>query len=484
MARAAPIDRPARPGRNRFRRAWFFTTALAVVLLVVAAIVFTLSTGTRRITEHAQVLHVADQTVRYATAGRAQLGLAVSLAVIDERYGSDLFETIGVDGIGEASVALDQVDSGLAQLASSDVTTNETLRTETASFTATGREILSALDEGRVDDAQRIAEGNLSESYVALASTLEDEQANQLAELENADALQTRLGDFARFLLALVIPLAIIAIYREVVRRQQRQAELEVRLDAERQLSKARDDFVANASHELRTPLTSIFGLGQLLEEDDSLSETAREMVALINSETADLNRMVDDLLTTARLAAGQLRFEPEHVATTEEAEVIISPFQRSGTDIQVNVSPATVNADRLRQRQILRNLLSNARKYGGPTISLTGKPEGDWYVWTVEDDGPGVPAELQGRLFQRFIHQLSFQQAVAGGVGLGLAIVKSLAEGMGGSVGYERADDKTRFQVKLPLVGPTRLVRGGGAGSVDGRRLAAFQPFPDEGAA
>ena len=456
--------------------------------MVVSAIVFTLSTGTRRITEHAQALHTADETLRSATVGRAQLGLAVSLALIDSRYGADFAATSGAQSSDEATVALDQVETGLSRLAVSGVTIGDSLTQGASEFTTVGRDLVAALEEGRVEDAQLLAEGQLTDSYLALATRLEEELANQLAALENADALQTRLGDFARFLLALVIPLAIIAIYREVVRRQQRQAELEVRLDAERQLSKARDDFVANASHELRTPLTSIFGLGQLLEEDDSLSETSREMVALINTETADLNRMVDDLLTTARLAAGQLRFEPEHITTEEEAEVIVSPFQRSGIAIGLRVDPAVVNADRLRQRQVLRNLLSNARKYGGPNVSLTGHPEGDWYVWTVEDDGAGVPAALEGRLFQRFIHQLDFQQAVAGGVGLGLSIVKSLAEGMGGSVGYERANGMTRFIIRVPLAAPAGLARGAGitrTGS-DGkqRRIAALEPYPDRGAA
>ena len=107
---------------------------------------------------------------------------------------------------------------------------------------------------------------------------------------------------------------------------------------------------------------------------------------------------------------------------------------------------------DRLRQRQVLRNLISNAVKYGGDRIALVGKPNGITYQWMVVDNGPGVPPELERRLFQRYIHTLTFQQAVAGGVGLGLSIVKSLAEGMGGTVGYSHSSGLTRFIVNVPI--------------------------------
>jgi signal transduction histidine kinase len=110
------------------------------------------------------------------------------------------------------------------------------------------------------------------------------------------------------------------------------------------------------------------------------------------------------------------------------------------------------VNVDRLRQQQVLRNLVSNATKYGGPHIRLRGRVDGEWYVWTVADDGDGVPPELEERLFQRFIHQHSFQQAVAVGVGLGLSIVTSLAEGMGGTVSYEKTISEARFIIRVPL--------------------------------
>jgi signal transduction histidine kinase len=250
----------------------------------------------------------------------------------------------------------------------------------------------------------------------------------------------------------LVVPLALVLIYREIVSRQFRQKELELRLQAEQELGKARDEFVANTSHELRTPLTAIIGLGQMVELDEEMSAESREMLAMLNSEANDLARMVEDLLTTSRLAAGQLRFEPREVSATEEADAVAQPFTQNGQHITVDVADATLWVDRLRLRQVLRNLLSNGVKYGGGRLELRGWVDGDHYEWMVVDDGPGIPKELEDRLFQRYIHSLTFQQAVVGGVGLGLSIVKSLVEGMGGEVSYRRALGETIFAVRVPL--------------------------------
>jgi signal transduction histidine kinase len=259
-------------------------------------------------------------------------------------------------------------------------------------------------------------------------------------------------GDLARVAVAAIVPMGLVLIFREIVMRQYRQKELEMSLEAEQQLAKARDELVANTSHELRTPLTAISGLGQILEEDPRLPDDVREMLRMMNSESSDLARMVEDLLTTARLASGQLRFEPESVHAEEEADTVVRPFLQNGHSITVDVEDAELWVDRLRQRQVIRNLLSNAVKYGGDKLELRGFAGPQHYEWMVVDDGPGVPKELEARLFQRYVHSLTFQQAVAGGVGLGLSIVKSLAEGMGGTVDYRRVLGETIFSVRVPL--------------------------------
>jgi signal transduction histidine kinase len=160
---------------------------------------------------------------------------------------------------------------------------------------------------------------------------------------------------------------------------------------------------------------------------------------------------MVDDLLTTARLDAGALHFQFEDLSVLAEVHEVVGPMARAGSQFGVDVHPAVVRADRLRLRQVIRNLLSNAAKYGGADIRIIGRVASGWYEMIVADNGEGIPKELEERLFQRFLHQ-GDMPLVLGSVGLGLSIVQALAEGMGGAVWYERDAGWTKFVVRVPL--------------------------------
>ncbi len=467
--------------KRRQRRAWVITSVIALALLVVSAIVFAISAGTRRITTAAQSLHLADESLLVTTAAQAQLGFAVHFAIVEADLRADTGDT---DPLADAIQSLDDLEGGFADVRAFTGELDPALASAHTTYLATGRELVAALAAGDLEEARRISLSRLDADYLALSELIIEERERQFAAVFSADALMARMGDIARFLVALMIPLAVIVIYRELVRRQQRQAELEVRLQAERTLSKARDDFVANASHELRTPLTSIYGLSQLIEEDDVNPETTREMAEMISTEASDLARMVEDLLTAARLDAGALTFQQEQVMTHDEALEMVRPFQRTGSEIGLEVKPAVVRADRLRQRQVIRNLVSNARKYGGDTIKISGRRDGSMYMWTVSDDGPGIPEELQARLFERFIHQ-GTTVVVPGGVGLGLSIVKALAEGMGGSVSHTREDGWTNFHVTVPLAAPSAVDRSErsrlvGAPSGGGFEVSASTPYTE----
>lgn len=433
------------------------TLAMGFALLVVTALVFTLSAGIRGITAASKSLSEVDAALRVTTAARAQLGLAVHLAAIEDVYGADV-SAARATSQAEAVDAFRDLDARMSGMDAADVFGS--LRDAGLHLVGDGEETLSHLAGDDWRGAQELVRDRIEPAYQQLSLAMVDLRNRLVEQMVEADAGANRTGTAARFLLVLTIPLALVLIYREIAARQLRQAELEMRLEAERQLVKARDEFVANISHELRTPLTAIVGLGQIVVEDPRLPPEALEMLGMINGEAADLTRMVEDLLTTARLAAGKLRYEPVELGTVDEAEAVVRPFLQSGRSFQVDVHPATVRVDRLRQRQVLRNLLSNAVKYGGSQIRLSGRVDGAFYRWTIADDGPGVPQELESRLFQRFVHQLTFQQAVAGGVGLGLSIVKSLAEGMGGHVRYRRVDGESRFEVSLPLAPVPSLER------------------------
>ena len=129
---------------------------------------------------------------------------------------------------------------------------------------------------------------------------------------------------------------------------------------------------------------------------------------------------------------------------------MVVAPFVRSGNSVTVRCDGSPLWADQLRFHQVIRNLVSNAVKHGGPNVVVQGGRDGAAFVCSVTDDGPGIPAEYEERLFERFVHGGDVPLLV-GSVGLGLAIASSLAEAMGGALGYQRSDGKTHFTVRLP---------------------------------
>lgn len=254
-------------------------------------------------------------------------------------------------------------------------------------------------------------------------------------------------------MVALFIPsLAVVAVVM-VNRRRRRAERLVIDLEKERSLNRSKDQLLANLSHELRTPLTGIYTSALTIEElgyEDT--EISRELNGLIIDQSADLTRMVEDLLTSAQADAGRLTFAPAPIPVRREVDAIIREFARLPAKIKVKMATATVSADPGRLRQLLRNLVSNAVRHGGPSIAIRGQRKLGGYVLEVSDNGVGVSTEIADRLFERFVHQ-GDQPLTVGSVGLGLAICRVLAEGMGGTIGYRRERNRTVFSVQLPLV-------------------------------
>jgi signal transduction histidine kinase len=438
---------------SRRDRPLLITIGAGLILLLVVGIVFSAAWGSQRITKAAAALHNADETLRSATVARAQLALVVHMAAVDREFGTNSLDAREVS-LSEIAIALSDMNAGLVDLeAYEELVLPANARSTVDEFNAVAMEIHALLGDGDSVQSQLVAEESLDQSFRGLMITLVHIRDDLFLEVEASDDLLLMIGDVSRFLVAFLIPAAIILIYQRLASRARRQAELEARLDAERRLSQAREEFIANASHELRTPLTGIHGLAMLLEDDPVVqkSEVASEFVGMIVSESADLGRMVEDLLTTARLDAGALTYSFSDVDVPEEVREVIEPMRRSNLEAAVHCTPGVIRADHLRFRQILRNLLSNARKYGGSKIWIEGRIVGRSYQLVVADDGAGLPKELEDKVFQRFIHQ-DEKTAVKDSVGLGLSIVRALADGMSGSVEYERRQGETRFVVTMPL--------------------------------
>lgn len=460
-----------------YRRAWTITAVIGGVLVTVSAIVFAISFATGAITQRTQTLHVADDALRMATAAQAQVGFANHLAAVGAAFDVAVNDELSTSST-QAQWGLDSLATGVSLLAAEGA--DPALTNAAAAYISSGKAALRLIAAGEISAANELVSESVTENYHALFAALENERDRQLDAVSASNALAARLGDIARFLVALLIPVAVMIVFREIVRRQQRQVELEANLEAQQEIAQARDDFVANASHEFRTPLTSIYGLALLIAEGQANHDEAREMASMISAEAEDLSRMVEDLLTTARLEAGALLYHPKQALSTDEIGAVVNRFERAGLALEIDVVEASMFVDPMRLRQVLRNLISNARKYGGPSIRVSGRKTKSRYLWTVADDGPGVPTELEARLFQRFVHK-GTTVSVPGGVGLGLSIARALAEGMGGSLQYRRRDGWSHFEVEIPLAGVVDLRQSqsdsDASAPTDSLRIAAATP-------
>ncbi len=233
-----------------------------------------------------------------------------------------------------------------------------------------------------------------------------------------------------------------IVLSRRAVVRARRQVE-EAELTAQ-QANAIKNDFVAMVSHELRTPLTSIAGFGDTLRESwrELQPEEVDEFLAIITKQSHYLAELVEDVLVIPRLQAGRLRLQPETFdlgqLVHDVADLLFPPGQ--GREASVSIPAGVrVHADPRRTQQVIRNLMENARKYGGDQVLVEGFPYGEHYVVVVSDNGPGVPDDAVNLIFEHF-EQLSKGDARSStGIGLGLPIARKLARAMGGDVWYER---------------------------------------------
>jgi signal transduction histidine kinase len=431
------------------------TVLTGLGLLLVIGVVFSVAYGAQRITTAAVQQQQVSESLRSATVLRAHVAIAVLLGTVEDQLENVNAGDWRTNAIEQSEEAAGDLERGVTELASTDRFADASFVANTAALIDTVAVILDHLEAEEFDQARQVSNGQLDPLYQTVGSEFLSQQATLGEEINNADSLLGWIEVVARFLVAFFIPAAVIIVYREMVIRRQKEKELEHRLDAERQLARAREEFVANASHELRTPLTGIAGMAMILEEELSSggSEMSRELVDTIIRESSDLERIVEDLLTTARLDAGALHFSFEDVIVALEVEEATTSLIRNGFEIDVDCGAGIVRADPSRLRQIIRNLLSNAKKYGGPNIRVTGNAGEGTYVLEVADDGDGVPSRVREHLFERFVHREG-DDARTDSVGLGLSIVHALVVGMGGAISYDYAGGESVFSIRLPLAG------------------------------
>ncbi len=227
----------------------------------------------------------------------------------------------------------------------------------------------------------------------------------------------------------------------------------------------SKDDFIASVSHELRTPLASVVGLSAELRDrgSDFRSEEQADLIRVIAEQANDVADIVADLLVAARMDNEDLAISMADVRVAAAVESI----ERSGLmewfdEVDIDVHDLTVRADPGRVRQIIRNLVVNARRYGGSRIRIFAEQTDSSVKIVVADNGDGVAEELVDVIFERYerAHHSSTEPA---SVGLGLTVARRLARLMTGDLIYARNGDWTEFTLELPLpLTATRVEEGG----------------------
>ena len=249
--------------------------------------------------------------------------------------------------------------------------------------------------------------------------------------------------------------------------------------------TEAKSQFLANMSHEIRTPLTAILGFTSLLREASSLSGEAATYVQRIGSAGTALLSIVNDILDHAKLEAGRLEIRAEPTDVGALARETLGLFELQAEDkglrLVLDVDPTItgrflVDPDRL--RQILINLVGNAVKFTDHgSVSLGVRSGGaDTMHFAVADTGPGLDAEQQASLFQRFSQVDPSSTRRVGGAGLGLAICQGLAEAMQGAINLTSVPGEgSVFEVVVPApraLQPARPDVDAAMPSLDGLRI------------
>ena len=222
--------------------------------------------------------------------------------------------------------------------------------------------------------------------------------------------------------------------------------------------------FIHEASHELRNPLAVIrTNLEVTLADPDADAEDLRHTAEIVERSSERMTRLVDDLLVYARKGSLSLQRDPVDVAllVNEAAEEFTAPATAAGVNL-VHHAPngLWVSGDRLALRQALGNLLANAIRHApaSSTVRLRAGLDGPWVWMAVEDQGPGIAAEDQDRVFQRFWRGDPTAGREEGRSGLGLTIVRQIAEAHGGEVKLaSQVDHGAAFALWLPALMPVQ---------------------------
>ena len=232
--------------------------------------------------------------------------------------------------------------------------------------------------------------------------------------------------------------------------------------DALRKSEQLKTALLDAVTHDLRTPLTSIKAAISTIRSEPVTPEVQRELFEVIEQESDRLNHFIQGMMDLAKLQAGEVKLASRSVAADEMVEdaLLRAGPLLEGHPVEVAIAgglPAPM-VDPLLIAQVIFTLLENAAKYSGPSarITISVRREDNRICFAVDDEGPGIPPELRGRVFERF-----FRAGLQPGMGMGLAIARGIVQAHGGKIWIESGPGGkgTSVQFQLPLAQPVQKV-------------------------
>jgi two-component system CheB/CheR fusion protein len=277
-----------------------------------------------------------------------------------------------------------------------------------------------------------------------------------------------------------------VALETDITARKH--AEIEAREAVER-----RDRFLAMLSHELRNPLAAILNATHVLNRSQSEPRRVSQACGVIERQSSQMARLLDDLLDVARVTQGKIQVSKEPVDVAALASDVVEAIRplvearRHELQVDVAAGPLWVEGDRVRLQQMQVNLLTNAAKYTpqGGRISLSIHPDGDEVVIHVRDTGVGIPQEMLSQIFDMFVQCHNTLDRADGGMGVGLTLVRALVAIHGGSVTAQSAGpgQGSEFVVRLPLASAPLMDRSASLPSrvnEQGLKIVIVEDNPD----
>jgi signal transduction histidine kinase len=214
------------------------------------------------------------------------------------------------------------------------------------------------------------------------------------------------------------------------------------------QLDQLKLNFVAIASHELRTPATSVYGvLKTLADRGPKLTKELREELLHVGVEQGErLRRLLEELLDLSRLDERAISVEPRPLVLKSAVADVVHGALPTSDEVELDIpDDLAAVVDPLVLDRVVSNLVTNAVRYGAPPIRIVANQRDRHLRVAVEDAGPGVPKDLEGRIFDRFA------RGGKSGHGLGLAIARAYAQAHGGNLIYQPRPSGARFELLIP---------------------------------